>query len=340
MRQALISVVLISSAAGTAAQELRPLHTSADSGFFTLHAYKGKVFGGTYGGRIYRIAVDEFTLEAEFPDTESVFKIQSLPPDKVLIANLERTIKTSSVFRRDDEAERWIETGVGADYPEQEKTMGLGAGAGLGRLWMGVTPYVAPAVGYVWSSADGLSWRKEPGFPASVPRVFIEFAGRLHTATVFGPGRNGIYAWNGSGWERLYTFPGEVGGSRAAKFGNSLYIAAEWQIYRISPEGAVSCVIEKPSGSFFGDMASVMLEDGNPALFVGWSKGWRASGGGAELWRTKDGATWTLHQVFPESECWAVAALGQGLFVGTRENDGHGRIYHGNLNGRETPSPP
>ena len=142
---AFAAVVLVAAAAPALAWgELMALYTSEDSGFFTFALHGGKMFGGTYGGgasRVYRFDRTEFVLEHVFPDTESVFRlIGRADGDGVMLANCERnSVGAAPLFRRNDTAGTWEDTGVGV-VPEAARSMGLGGGFAGGRYWVGVIP--------------------------------------------------------------------------------------------------------------------------------------------------------------------------------------------------------
>lgn len=328
---AAVSAILLGISIRDARAELSPLHTSADSGFQVLRAYKGKVFGGTYGegrSRIYRITKDELVEEAAV-DSESVSVLALCPAEACIVANLERLDKSPTAFRRDDGSGSWQQLDVGHQYPEEEKSMGIGGGTAGGRVWVAVTPYVPgqPARGYVWSSADGQAWSRGPDFDRSIPMAFADFQGKAWTATIYGDDANGIYHLEADQWKKHYDLP-DLWVSDMLVFKGDLYVSTDLGVYRMNPQGEVSKVTE-----FGGWMAAAKDVEETEWLYTGRFGGeWRCSGAQAEVWRTRNGAEWELYQRLPECEFQGVAALHgpdcDELFVATRQEGGHGRVYY------------
>ncbi|MBI5525907.1 MAG: hypothetical protein HY897_06190 [Deltaproteobacteria bacterium] len=334
---AFAAAVLVAAAAPVPAWgELAALYTSEDSGFFTFALHGGKMFGGTYGGgasRVYRFDASEFVMEHVFPDAESVFRlIGRADGGGVLLANCERnSTGAAPLFKRNDATNTWEDTGVGV-VPEDARSMGLGGGFAGGRYWVGVIPYIPGETARtdIWSSLDGLSFSRVQRLTDGAAKPFAEYWGSVYTGTLW-TGSPAIHRFNGSSFERAADLPGwGDSADYALEYKGALYISGSG-IARFKGGAQVEVVLDPPSGDgFFQQLAKVRdPASGAEWLYACWSKGWRAGGGGAQLWRTSDGTGWSVYQTFPESECWAAATLtGGDLWVGTREDRGRGRVYH------------
>ena len=327
----------------TANAQLTPIHTSADTGFFTLWEYRGKIFAGTYGGsnaRVYRLDAEELVQEAHLSDVESVFVIRGTH-DGPLFASVERVLWAPTVIVRDDLTATWSYRDIGHAYPRPDNAMGLGAGVGLGWMWVGSGPFRNLSDGYIYRSMDGESWQPVPFGDWGVPKVFEELGGRLYAATYRsghpsyprGYRPDSIYRFNGAAFDHVVNLPGSAG--RSAVWRGRLYIGVDNRIVALDEAEHLSVVHTEGAGSsFFQDLDSVTMNDGIERLCAAWSTGWRASGGGCRVICTADGERWTRYQSLAESECWGLASMNDELYVGTRENAGHGRIY------REAFTPP
>jgi len=315
--------------ASVTSAELVPIYTSADSGFQCLRSYRGKVFGGTYGGsRIYRITSYEFVEEAIIP-SESVSVLATCPDEGCLIANLERNDKSPTVFRRDDSTGRWVDTGIGNGFPEDARAMGIGAGTAGGKVWASSLPYLPgeDARGYVWSSADGINWNPGPNFSRSMPMTFGEYNGKVWTATIYGSDANGIYLLDAGTWRKVYNLPTDTWADDMVIFQGNLYISTFSGIFRMDSSETINRVGD--GGHWF---AIARDSDETEWLYTCAPSEWRCSGRESVLLRSRDGVTWEVYQRFPECECQGVAVIhdtsGDELYVGTRQEGGNGRIYY------------
>ncbi|MBI4581385.1 MAG: hypothetical protein HY718_16910 [Planctomycetes bacterium] len=338
LKMTLFAVAASLAFAGNPVAEMEAEFTSPDSGFFVLarHEGTGEMWAGTYGGDKSRLFVRRdgaWKLHTELPETESVFRLVYHRGTKTLYANLERNSKAPCIMRLD--ADRWVDTGAGHDYPETQGTMGLGLGVGAdGRLYAGVTPYTPgqPSKGYVWRSTDGVRWEKFAE-TQSVTKHFIAYRGRTYAVLTFGRGGNQLVRLGKTGWETVCELPDEKGLQYAVEFGESLFLGgsdaatSKAAIYRYDGSSLKKTFEAERGGGFFS--FAMVRQDGRDWLYVGHSAGWRVKGKQAALYRSADGVKWEPAQVFDEAECWAVAA-GESpgvLYAATRQEGGHGKIY-------------
>lgn len=313
--------------------------TSPDSGFFVLarHEATGEMWAGTYGGDKSRLFVKRagvWKLHTELPETESVFRLLYHPATRRLYANSERYLKGPCLWRL--EGDRWVNTGVGDDYPEKQGTMGLGLGIGAdGALYAGVTPYTPgrPTKGYVWRSTDGANWEK-CSETYSVAKHFLAYRGKTYALLTFGKGNDRLARLGKGGWETVSEIPDGRSLQYGVEFRENLYLggtdsaSGKGAVYRYDDSTLEKVFEAEVSGGFVVGFAKVRTAD-REWLYAGYCAGWRAKGKPGALYSTADGLRWQQAKVFSEAECWTVAAgeTARVLYAATRQEGGHGKIY-------------
>jgi chitodextrinase len=163
---------------------------------------------------------------------------------------------------------------------------------------------------------------------------FDELGGKTYACTTYGPNGD-ILRLDGTTWTKLYEggshdvgFYGDI-----KAFKGSVYASGEDRdpgtsvVYRWN--GSSCTKVLDVVGGCFEKQAVAKDGAGTEWLYAPWTYGWRSTSGNARVYRTSDGTNWSLFQSFDEAES-SVAARGENeytLYVGTRQEGGHGKIY-------------
>lgn len=335
--------------------KLKPIHTSQDAGFFDLITFRGKVFAGTYhnAGKpalVYRAGrdVSKWTLETKIVGAESVYVFAKDAKETTLIFNTERAVRdeNQTAWIRKNAAQSWRRIN---DAPSW--TFGLGAGFGLGRLWVGNNN------GDVWYSENrGTSWTQGPRVPVDSTAVgFIEFNGKLYAGqNDWKHGDSHLYrlSTDRSRWETVSLPKPPDGkrwwnilGKRGIIWKGHLYMPASYtsarhnssdgwgKVLRMDKHERFAIVLDV-QGGFLSEFAVVKMADRVERLCTPWSNSWsdRANGLHSRLYCTFDGSQWEKCAEFDEPFAWGITSRGANeIFVGTmgvRNTAVKGKIYY------------
>lgn len=318
--------------------------TSPDSGFFASiarHEGTGEMWAGSYGGRIFVKRGGIWQLHSNFSSiAESVYRMVYHPGTNTLYATFEMLSKVPCIYRLDGDT--WVSTGYGHQYSETAKAMGFGLGVGAdGYIYAASSPYVTNYYvnswgSYVWRSADGINWSSFTETPSGhFGTNWVAFQGETYGSTSrFSAGH--LLRLNGTNWDSVWT--GDKALWYLKEFKGNLYAAGEesttgsgvvcrWN--GTSFEKVFGAAAGGSAKSFCTQMGVAKDEMGTEWLYVTWTVTWRATSGSSRVYRTSDGTNWSLFQSFSEGECWG-CARGEDeytLYVGTRQEGGHGKIY-------------
>lgn len=145
-------------------------------------------------------------------------------------------------------------------------------------------------------------------------------------------------------WPAAFTLDNRSLGSSPFVWNGKLYLGTEQWPY--DPDGLAAIyvwdgarlqhVFTPPAG----DDAQLFtgFQDFGGELYAISRTGWRTSGR-AKLYKSVDGASWTLAHAFPEAEGWTLAVYGGALYAGTRDEGGGGKVYRKSGDGGDTTAP-
>jgi len=283
--------------------------TSRAQGFFSVAKHGGKIFGGEYSreGRVY--SYEPWQKVTQLNPGESVYKMLSWKGN--IYANTENR---GTLFRN------WGKV-------MSDKKWGFGICPFKGALY---ASFSKPSAS-IWKSADGKSWVPcvVPDGESKTVRVLVEHDGKL-----YGVGfdyKRGIGGWyvsrDGVSFEWHDKEPGKRFLGACSHMGQ-LYISMSPYIggKRVPPAqvgvgGNVKTIKKDHDRAVgltiiphhFGLLWCVMVN-------------WRASSGEGALWLKTLIGRWRKIK-FPEPEVKDVCTDGDKVYVATRHERGHGKIY-------------
>lgn len=303
--------------------------STTDSGFFSLRAYEGELYAGTYGtGKIYSSSNDWAEPIVDLNVGESVYIM--LPYDGHLYANTENR---GEVWRSAD----------GLVWEKVFDGTATAVGTGLevfgGHIYAAYTTLSNNAARvYRSATGDRGTWNHVFGHSSQgtdmILRELVEYDGSLlllYYALDIQEG--GLYTSpNGTTWNYANYLP-NIRIIKAHRWGGFLWVSSSPMSgnTRVPPAG-----VYRWNGTRFdnvyedaGRRVGTDILDFRGGLYFVDDANWRATTGNAGLHcsNTGDRGTWSEVHAFLEAEATDMEVLGWDLYVATRQQGGSGRVY-------------
>lgn len=302
--------------------------TTTDPGFFSLAAFDGQLYAGTYGtGKVYGTLNGWAGPLVDLNTGESVYVMAEY--GGYLYANTE---SRGEIWRT---ANGWDWERV---FDGEATAIGCGLATFGGQLYAGYTR-LSDGAGRIYRSTTGNrgSWQhvfggSDQGSDVTL-RELIVYGGALYALNFDLEGSvGGFYTTsNGTTW----TWHGMLADKRPIK-------AHVWNGYLWFSTSPYTTSRVPPAGVYRWDGTNLVAVYADPARAVGTDildfdgalyfvdmVNWRATSGRAGLHRSPTGApgTWSEIHSFPEAEAMDMEVFDGHLYVATRQEGGHGKVY-------------
>ena len=299
-----------------------PVGTSFEDGFFALKAFNNKLFGGAFGyygkQKIFIYSDNQLT-----PANPGVIVGESICAFEEFKGMLYANTENRGKMYRTINGNHWEKV---KDGPNE---LGCGLTKHNGYLYALNANY-NKAPGHIYRSSDGAHWTKvyDSGSSLAYIREIITFKNTLY---VFGSDKHFktfiLSSTNGVNWKKSPT-PDRM--LRGHIFENKLWLVSAGQASTGQGKGRIWTFdgnnfnkIYESKHTYMGDIISI-----NDKLVAVTSVKWKGHQGGATLVVSCDkGKTWKTAHTFSETEAWALEKFENKIFVGTKQQGGHGQIY-------------
>ena len=314
----------------TGSATVSPVATTGDPGFFSLKSYQNVLFAGTYGtGKVYSSANGFAGPVANLNVGESVYVMREF--GGYLYANTENR----GEIWRSRFGNNWDRV-----FPGEHTAIGTGLVEHGGFLYACYTTL---------NNRAGRIYRSRSGNPGTWQHVFgnsrqgtdvtlrelIVFQNTIYCLSYdYDSGIGGFYtSTDGRTW--TWRARQELRNKRPIKahvYRGALWISTSpFTNRRVPPSGVYRFDGRRLTMAFEDASRSVgtdLVDFGGDLYFCN-DVNWRATSGRAALFRSPSGdpGTWTLVTTFDEAEAMDLEVHGGHLYIATRQQGGHGKVY-------------